>query len=259
MLDSLYIASTSLHAEQANINGISNNLANVNTPAFKKNRVIFDDLMYRQPINTVSASGLAEQNVQMGLGSSIVDNSKVFTAGDLKASQNDLDIAIRGQGFFELEAKNGDSLYTRLGALRIGQDGYLETKSGYRLADRIQIPPDASKITIGTDGHVLVTTASEAKPIDVGTISLVNFLNDSGLESLGDGVYRQTDKSGPPLYGTPGKDGMGSIQQGFLEASNVDLVEELTELVLAQRTYQVNSQVIRASDEIMKMTNNLRG
>lgn len=259
MLDSLYIASTSLHAQQANIEGISNNLANVNTPAFKKSRAVFDDLMYRQPVRSASALELVERNMQLGLGSSIVDNSKVFTSGDLRPTENALDLAIRGKGFIELESDSGEPLYTRLGALRVDENGYLETRTGHRLAGRIQLPPDASQVRIEADGRVMVNAANEEKPFEAGRIDLVNFLNTAGLESMGQGAYRATQHSGPALYGAPGEDGLGTLQQGFLEASNVDLIEELTELVLAQRAYQVNSQVVRASDEIMQITNNLRG
>lgn len=258
MLDALYIASTSLHAQQDNINGISNNLANVNTPAFKKSRAMFDDLMYREPISSSSALQRVRDNMQVGMGAGVMDNSKVFTVGDLRPTENALDIAIRGKGFIEIELENGELAYTRTGSLRIDAEGYIETKSGDRLSSRIQVPPDASQIVIDETGVVLAKIGQQDALLDIGNIDLVNFLNTSSLRSAGEGVYLATDNSGPAMYSTPGDDGAGTLVQGFLEASNVDMIEELTELVLAQRAYQVNSQVIRASDEMMQTVNNLR-
>lgn len=258
MLDALYIAATGLHAQQTNIDGISNNLANVNTPAFKKNRVVFDDLMYRQPVGSSSALNLVSQQLQMGMGSAVVDNSKVFTVGDLRPTDNALDVAIRGRGFIELELENGDVAYTRLGSLRIDSEGYLETKGGFRLASRIQIPPDTIDVLVAEDGVVSVRAGSEGELFEQGQIELVNFMDPSSLKSTGEGLYIQTEAAGPAIYGSPGEDGLGTLTQGFLEASNVDLVEELTELMVAQRAYGVVSQVLRASDEIMQITNNLR-
>lgn len=258
MLDALYVASTGMHAQQTNIEAISNNLSNVSTPGYKKSRVIFDDLIYREPVGQVSELRRAGQNLEMGVGIGVVNNSKIFTVGDLRATQSNLDLAIRGNGFIELELENGEMAYTRLGALQVNSDGYLEAKNGYRLSSNIQIPPDASEIFISTEGVVEVVAGADRERLEIGRIEIANFMSDSSLESVGQSLYLETEASGPAIYSAAGDNGAGTFAQGFVEASNVDLVEEMLELVIAQRAYSASSQVVRASDEMMQITNNLR-
>lgn len=258
MLDSIYIAATGLHAEQAHIDSISNNLANLNTTAFKKNRVSFDDLMYRDVTEASSAIDRQDQVISQGMGSSISSTGKDFSVGDLKQTDNPMNVAIRGKGFLEVELENGEAAYTRTGTFRVDADGFLQTTSGYRLASHILIPPDASEMVIDKDGAVKVRLDNSAKMVEVGNLDVVNFLNPTGLEAGGDNLYMETEQSGRPIFSRPGESGTGTLAQGFLESSNVDLVEELLELVVAQRGYEVSSQVIRVSDEILRINNNLR-
>ncbi|WLQ15697.1 flagellar basal-body rod protein FlgG [Hahella aquimaris] len=254
MIDALYVAETGLQAGQKQIETISNNMANLNTIAYKKSRVAFGDLISRQP--ATSAAGRKGVN-SVGMGTKVAEVTMQFDSGDLKVTENQLDLAIRGDGFFEVMLENGEYGYTRNGALKIDEDGYLSTLTGLRLSDQIQIPPDAAKMQISTDGVVKVLIGEDV--LEVGEIQLAKFINDQALESAGQGLYIPADDAGAPLYSQAGSNGLGMIQQGFLESSNVDLVKELVELVTAQRGYQANSHVIRAADEIMQITNDLRG
>lgn len=257
MIDAFYVAQTGLNAGQKQIDTISNNLANLNTVAFKRSRVEFGDLVSQQPVDQLRGATLKPE--QLGLGTSIDSVARQFSEGDLKLTNNPLDLAVKGPGFFEVTLENGDLAYTRGGNFMVDKDGYLATASGHRLADSIQIPPDASKVVIGTDGTVQVSVAGQSTPLDVGQIQMVNFNNPDALNALGDNLFAATDESGTPYYSNAGENGLGTIQQGFLEQSNVDLVNELVDLVVAQRSYQANSHVIQAADEIMQTNNKLRG
>lgn len=257
MIDALYIAATGMHAEQSHIDTISNNLANLNTTAYKKSRVSFDDLLYK----SVDTSGLPNQKLasqKVGLGSAISAITRDFGAGDIKATDNPLDLAIRGNGFLEVVLENGEYAYTRNGSLRINEEGFLITPEGYPLSSRIQIPPDASQIAIDESGVVKVRYGNEEMLSEIGQIELAGFVSTNGLAPIGNNLYLPTTESGMAFYSDPNTNGLGSVQQGFLEASNVDLVEEMIELVVAQRSYEVNSQVIRTTDEILRIVNSLR-
>jgi flagellar basal-body rod protein FlgG len=258
MIDSLYIATTGLHVGQSQIDTISNNLANINTASYKKARVSFEDLMYKQPVGSVSDFSLLDSSMKQGAGSGIAKIAKSFESGDLRATENDMDIAIRGNGFIEVELENGMLAYTRNGSLQLSSDGFMQTSDGHALAGHIQIPPDTTKISIDEQGIVSVRTTDDLEFYEVGQIQLANFFNVQGLEPVGGNIYMPTSDSGNAYYSNSGEDGMGEIQQGFIESSNVDLVQELVDLMVAQRGYQVNSQVIQASDEIMKINNSLR-
>lgn len=257
MLDSLYIGATGMHAQQMNIDAISNNLANVNTNGFKKSRVDFEDLMYRSVASSNDLIGSADNTFRFGTGAAVSGTSKVFTAGDLKKTGGPLDFAIRGQGFFEVVLPTGDFAYTRSGALEVNRDGMLATSDGNRLSASIQVPPDATSLTIDADGRVQANVTGESKPVEIGQLEIANFTNPEGMTPLGDNLYTATQKSGDAIRGTPGDNGLGTIAQGFLETSNVNLVDEMINLVLAQRAYEINSKVVQASDEMMSITNNL--
>ena len=258
MLDALYIAATGMHAELAQLDTISNNLANLNTTAFKKSNVSFDDLMYR---DAAAASELDQATGQMksGLGAGIAGITKDFSIGDLRATENPLDVAIRGLGFLEVDSGNGQTAYTRNGALKIDSDGYLATVSGQRLTANIQIPPDSTDVFIAADGTVSVRVSGEEKLLEVGRIEVASFLNPTSLEAVGENLYVPTEETGGLTLSTPGEDGTGQLAQRFLEGSNVNLVSEMMSLVVTQRAYEVNSQVIKAADEMLRINNNLRG
>jgi flagellar basal-body rod protein FlgG len=258
MLDSLYIGASGMQAQQTNVDVISNNLANVNTTAFKKNRVSFEDLMYRDVAKQNGLLGSADEAHRVGLGSGVSGTGKIFSMGELKQTGAPLDIAISGQGFLEVALPDGSSAYTRSGSLQVTREGFLATTDGFMLKSTIQIPADAKDIAIDSTGHVMVTVPTEKAPIEVGQIELANFVNPIGLNPVGNNLYLANEKSGDATVGKPGEDSLGTISQGFLESSNVKLVEEMINLIVAQRAYEVNSKVVQASDEMLQMSNNLR-
>jgi len=255
MIDSLYIGATGMHAQQTSIDVIANNLANVNTAGFKRNRVDFEDLMYR---SMAPATANASANAgSAGLGTTIMATGKIFTDGDLKKTEQPLDLAIKGQGFFELNRPDGSSVYTRSGTFQVNPDGVIVNQDGFPLAGPIQTPPDATSILVQVDGRVFVTTATDLKPMLIGQIELAGFVNAAGLEPIGDNTYVATSRSGDALRATPGENGTGTLAQGFLEASNVKLIDEMINLVVAQRAYEINAKVVQASDEMLSTANSL--
>lgn len=256
MLDAIYIATSGMKAEQAEIDNISNNLANLNTNGFKKSNVSFEDLMYRELSGVVSDINALQNDTSSGLGTAVAAVKKDFKPGDLRPTQNPMDIAIQGDGFLEVVLDNGDVAYTRNGALKVSEDGLLSIVTGEKLASGIRIPSDAQSLSITDDGKVIVTVNNEE--VEVGDIELASFVSNTELQSVGGGLYMETEGSGRALFSMPGENGVGKLQQGFIEASNVDLVEEMMALMIAQRAYEVSSQVIRASDEMLKINNNLR-
>lgn len=254
-MESLYIAASGMHAQQTNLDVVANNLANVNTPGFKKSRVDFEDLVYR----AVQSSQNPEQRAHaLGLGAAISTTAKVFTPGDLKKTDRSLDLGIQGYGFFEVTLPDNTHGYTRSGSFQVDRDGYLVTSDGHQLNPSIQIPSDAQEVLFGKDGAVFAKVPSESAPIEIGQLELANFANASGLNPIGSNLYLANDASGTPQYSKPGEDGTGGISQGFLEASNVQLVEELTNMIMAQRSFEMNSKVVQASDEMLGIINNLR-
>lgn len=256
MLDSLYIGATGMNAQQSNIDTIANNLANVNTQGFKKSRIDFEDLLYRKTSATQSADGV-QTPLFRGMGAALSGISKVFTQGDLKKTEQPLDLAIKGQGFFELTRPDGTAVYTRSGTFQLNSDGQIVNSDGYPLAARLQIPADTKSIRIEADGRVLATVAGETQPVDVGQIEVVAFTNPSGLEPMGDNLYLATKASGDGQRYTPGEGNTGSLAQGFLETSNVKLIEEMISLVIAQRAYEMNAKVVQASDDMLNVSNSL--
>jgi flagellar basal-body rod protein FlgG len=258
MTDSLYIAATGMHIQQQQINVISNNLANVNTPGYKKSGISFTDLMYREVNNQAQVSNNGIGSFEMGSGAAITGSNKVFTLGDTKTTDRPLDVAINGDGFFEVNLLDGRKAYTRNGSLSISSEGLLVTNNGYELSPSIQIPEDASDIVITKDGSVKAVVPGENDLVDVGQIELVSFVSTEHLKPVGNNLYLPTEESGDSLIGRPGEDDLGYLAQGFLEGSNVNLINELTNLILAQRAYEINSKVIQASDELLTLSNNMR-
>ena len=258
MSESLYIAASGMHAQQLNIDVIANNLANVNTTAFKKSRVEFEDLMYREIVKANGLVGDAKNTHAVGVGAGISNTSKVFSMGEVKKTERPLDLAVQGDGFYEVVLPDGSYGYTRSGSFHVNSDGYLVNNEGYVISPLVQIPGDTEQMLIGPDGTVRVQVSGEEELFESGRIELAKFVNPAGLNPMGDNLYLPTEQSGNALYSVPGEDGAGVVAQGFLEASNVALVEELTSLILAQRAYEINSKVVQASDEMMSIVNNLR-
>lgn len=259
MLDSLYIGASGMHAQQMTIDAVANNLANVNTAGFKKNRIDFEDLLYRSVIKTAGvAPGTDADAHRLGAGTAIAGSGKVFTLGDMKKTDMPYDLAIRGAGFFQVELPDGMVGYTRNGAFTVGSDGMLTTADGYRLMPAIEVPSDATGVLVEGDGRVLAVIPGENKPIEIGQLELANFMNPGGLNPVGENVYLSTSRSGEAMTGAPAQLGFGAVAQGFLESSNVKLVEEMISLVMAQRAYELNAKVVQASDELLSISNNLR-
>lgn len=260
---SLRTAATGMYAQQLNIQVISNNIANINTTGFKKNKAEFQDLMYQNiPTSTLAQNNIASpQNsneaLQVGSGVKASSTQKIFTQGDLQQTNNSLDLAIHGDGFFQVRKADGTYAYTRDGSFKVSGDGRIVTASGYILEPEISLTDDILQINISRDGTMEVKTSGGNSYV-LDNIQLVRFINPGGLEALGDNLYAETESSGQPILGTPGMDGFGEIQQGFLEASNVDIVEEMIAMITAQRAYEINSKTVKTVEEMMTMTNNLK-
>ncbi|MCK9192571.1 MAG: flagellar basal-body rod protein FlgG [Nevskia sp.] len=257
MIDSLYIGATGLNTQQVRIDTIANNVSNVNTTAFKKGRVAFADIFYRR-LNTATPVNLEAQSTQVGLGTAISRTDSVFSAGDIVQTNNPLDLAIQGGGFFEVRSTGGETVYSRLGSLRLNTDGELQTQNGDLLASSVRVPPDATSITVSRGGEISVVVPNQRDPVVLGTLELANFVNPEGVRAIGGGLYAATESSGQPYFAAPGENGAGTISQGFLESSNVDLTTELIDLVVAQRAYQLNSRIVQISDQILSTIANLR-
>lgn len=256
MIDALYIAGSGILTQQTYVDVISNNIANVNTIGYKRESVNFTDVVGRSQAtngNNVSRSPTSFS----GNGATIHEISPVFEEGDLRATQSDLDVAISGRGFFEVELANGQQAYTRVGQLRVDKEGKLTTATGQMLSANITIPLDAKKIEFTGTGEVYVTVPNENNKVFVGEMELAKFSSPSQLESIGQGLYKATDASGLAYYGKPGEDGFGDIKQGFVEVSNVSMVDEMVNLMLAQRAYQLNARVVQTADQLMETANNL--
>lgn len=257
MLDAFSISSTGLHAQQTHVENIANNLANVNTNGYKKSKVIFQDLVARQL--GVSASDLIENTEQnTGIGAIAEKIEQIFTAGDPKATDRALDVFIQGNGFLEMVMPDGEYAYTRLGSLKLDENGLLTNVNGFALSASIQIPPDAEEVVISPEGTVFISVNGSEELIEIGEIELASFINPTGLTAIGSGLYQESETSGSAAYGRPGDNGFGELRQGFLESSNVDLVEELTSLMTAQRGYEMNARVIQAAYEMLSIINSLQ-
>ena len=258
----LSIAATGMLAQQLNVEVISNNLANMNTSGFKRQRAEFQDLLY-QNIKRVGAAssdtGTVDPNgVQIGVGVKAGSVFRVTGQGDLKPTENRYDLAVQGRGYFRIQLPSGEDGYTRAGTFSLSPDGQLVTANGYTVSPGINIPQDATGVSINTQGEVQVTTAGQTTAQTVGQLELANFFNEAGLEAIGDNMFLESGASGPASIGAPGSIGFGTVLQGFLETSNVNSVAEISALITAQRAYEMNAKVISTADEMMSTTSNLR-
>jgi flagellar basal-body rod protein FlgG len=261
MIRALWTAASGMQSQQINIDVIANNLANVNTTGFKKSRPDFQDLMYQNLKSVGSPSTNSTEvpsGIQIGLGSKAAAVTKVFSAGNITQSGNDLDVAIEGDGFFQIIMPDGSTAYTRDGAFKKDSQGRIVNSDGYPLSPEMVIPSNASKVSIGNDGTVTVLQAGQTTPTTVGTIQLATFSNPAGLSSMGHNLYQQTDSSGTANTGTAGQNGIGSLSQGFLEMSNVSVMEEMVNMIISQRAYETNTKAVQAADEMLQQTNNIK-
>ncbi|WP_312758665.1 flagellar basal-body rod protein FlgG [Pantoea brenneri] len=260
MIRSLWIAKTGLEAQQTNMDVISNNLANVSTNGFKRQRAVFEDLIYqtlRQPGAQSSEQTTIPSGLQIGTGVRPVATERIHSQGSMTQTNNSKDVAIQGGGFFQIQLPDGTIGYTRDGSFQFDQNGQLVTSSGYPVQPVITIPQDAESLTIGTDGLVSVTLPGQTAPQQVGQLTLTTFINESGLESLGENLYHETQASGAPNETTPGMNGGGTLRQGYVETSNVNVAEELVNMIQTQRAYEINSKAVSTSDQMLQRLSNL--
>ncbi len=262
MIRALFTASTGMISQQLNVDTIANNLANVNTTGFKKSRVNFQDLLYEtiQPAGTELTTGATiPEGIQVGHGVRPASIAKTFTQGNLIQTGNETDLVIEGDGFFQIELPDGRTAYTRDGNFKVDADGNVVTADGFPIIPALTLPEDFLNLVVSSDGNVSVTTGDGAPPQVLGQINLARFVNPAGLDaSLGRNLLLETEASGAPQESQPGLDGLGTIEQGFLENSNVQVVEEIVNLIIAQRAYEANSQVVQTSDEMLQIANNAR-
>jgi flagellar basal-body rod protein FlgG len=255
MIRSLWIAKTGMEAQQTQLDTISHNLANVGTNGFKRGHVVFEDLIYQNLRQAGAASSDQTQlptGLQVGLGVRPVASSRNFSQGNLQQTSNNLDLAIKGQGFFQVQQPDGTTAYTRDGSLQVDVNGQLVTNAGYPVQPGITIPAGAQSITIAADGTVSVALPGQATPQAVGQLTLAAFVNPAGLEPRGQNLFAETAASGAPQAGAPGSNGLGALQQGVVETSNVNVVEELVAMIQTQRAYELNSKAIQTSDQMLQ-------
>jgi flagellar basal-body rod protein FlgG len=258
----LRTAASGMYAQQVNIEVISNNISNINTTSFKKQRADFTDLMYQEIIanpqstNIPGISQSSAEKVQVGNGVKVSSSKKIFEQGSLTRTGHQLDVAIHGDGFFQVRKSDGSYAYTRDGSFSLSGDGSLVTSNGNRVEPGFTINSDVQSVQIAKDGTVSVTEAN-GDTFELGQIELAKFVNPAGLKALGDNMYAETPASGNPLLGTPGSEGFGNLSQGYLEGSNVDIVEEMISMITAQRAYEINSKTIKTVEDMISMANNL--
>lgn len=261
MIRALYSAASGMTAQQMNVDNIAHNLANAKTVGFKARRAQFQDLLYQnlvQPGASASAQTVVPSGLQLGLGTRPASNEIIFTQGNFQMTGNPLDLVIQGRGFFQVRLPSGELAYTRAGTFHLDRDGNIVTMDGDPLEPQITLPPDAQTITIASDGTVSYTQPGQTAAQIAGQIQLANFPNPAGLNSIGRNLYTPTDASGDPIVGNPGgQEGLGTLLQGYVEESNVSVVEEFISLIIAQRAYEANARVVRAADEMYQQVNNL--
>jgi flagellar basal-body rod protein FlgG len=260
MIRALYTAASGMNAQQTNIDNVAHNLANVNTTGFKKSRMEFEDLVYQQtkaPGSPTSSTGEAPVGLESGLGVRTVASARDFSRGNLRSTSGPLDLAIEGDGFFQVSLPSGETGYTRSGTFHLNAEGNIVTNDGYQLEPSITVPSNATSISISKDGIVSAMVPGQSSAQQVGTIEVASFSNPAGLAAQGGNVFKATSASGEPQVGTPGSDSRGSIAQGFVEDSNVSVVEEMVNMILGQRAYEANSRVVRAADEMLQQVNQL--
>ncbi|MFH0925699.1 MAG: flagellar basal-body rod protein FlgG [bacterium] len=259
MLGALHTAATGMDAQQLNMDVIANNLANVNTVGFKRIRADFQDLFYQtiRQAGTVAAAGLEiPTGIQIGYGTKAAATQTISIQGDLQRTENDLDFAIKGDGYFQVQLPTGAIAYTRAGALKKDGGGQMVTSDGYLLQPAITIPEGVNKITVGVDGTISYDQDGASQ--ELGNLELAMFINPSGLSNIGENLYSLTAASGNPTAGTPGENGLGTILQGYLESSNVKMVEEMVNMITGQRAYEINSKMIQTGDSMLQIASNLK-
>ncbi|MCC6858225.1 MAG: flagellar basal-body rod protein FlgG [Bryobacterales bacterium] len=261
MIRALYSAASGMTAQQLNVDNIAHNLANANTVGYKARRAQFQDLLYQNLVQPGAAAGaqtVVPSGLQVGLGSRAASNEILFSQGHFSATSNPLDLVIEGRGFFQVRRPSGDLAYTRCGSFHLDRDGNLVTQDGDPLEPQITVPPDAQSITIASDGTVSYSQPGQTAAQLAGQIQLANFQNPAGLDSIGRNLFLPTDASGDPTVGNPGgQEGLGTLLQGYIEQSNVSVVEEFINLIISQRAYEANSKVVRAADEMYQQVNNI--
>ncbi len=260
MMRSLWIAKTGLDAQQTQLDVVSNNLANVSTNGFKRSRAVFEDLLYQtlRPAGAQSSQQTqVPEGLQVGTGVRMVATARLHTQGNLQQTANQFDLAISGAGFMQIQLPDGTTAYTRDGSLHMDAQGQLVTSNGYPLSPAITIPANTQSVTVAPDGTVSATLQGAAAPTQVGSIQLANFMNPAGLQALGNNHYAETAASGTATTGTPGTNGLGTINQGFVETSNVNVVEEMVSMIQTQRAYEINSKAIQASDQMLQKLSQL--
>jgi flagellar basal-body rod protein FlgG len=255
MMRSLWIAKTGLDAQQTQLDVVSNNLANVSTNGFKRSRAVFEDLLYQtlRPAGAQSSQQTqVPEGLQVGTGVRPIATARLHTQGNLQQTANQLDLAVSGSGFLQIQMPDGTTAYTRDGSLHMDAQGQLVNSNGYSLSPAISIPANAQSITVAPDGTISVTQQGTTAPVQVGSIQLANFINPAGLSALGQNVYGETAASGTATTGTPGTNGLGTVNQGYVETSNVNVVEEMVNMIQTQRAYEINSKAIQASDQMLQ-------
>ena len=260
MIRSLWISKTGMDAQQTQMDVTANNLANVSTTGFKKSRAVFEDLLYqtiRQPGAQSSQQTQLPSGLQLGTGVKPVATERLFTQGNLQQTSNPLDIAIQGNGFFQVQMPDGSAAYTRDGSFQVNAQGQLVTASGFAVQPAITVPANVLSISVSRDGIVSVTRAGQAAATQLGTIQLTSFVNPAGLQSMGENLYTETAASGTPGTNAPGTNGMGLLSQGYVETSNVNVVEELVGMIQTQRAYEINSKAIQTSDQMLQKLSQL--
>ena len=260
MIRSLWTGTTGMHGQQLNIDVIANNLANVSTTGFKKSKADFQDLLYQTmkvPGSQTSADTESPTGIMIGLGVKPAAVTKIFTQGDLIQTENELDVAIEGNGFLQVEIPNGNTAYTRAGALKIDSNGRMTNSDGYPILPAITIPDGSRQISIGETGIVSAIIGDDTESTELGNLELASFTNNGGLLAIGKNLFQESAASGTATTGTPGEGGLGTLLQTYLEGSNVNIIEELASMITTQRAYEINSKTIQTSDEMMQTTNQL--
>ena len=261
MIRALRSAASGMFAQELKLDNISNNLANVNTTGFKKSEVQFQDLMYQviRPASASYGSNVIEPvELSVGHGVRPIANTRSFSQGTLTQTENPLDLAINGEGFFQVLLPDGTEAYTRDGQLQIDPDGRLVTSNGYELEPRVNLPPDTEAVIVNRDGIIMALTTGQSVPEEIGQIELARFINPAGLTAIGQNLFQETIASGPPIRGEGGLEGFGQIEQGYLEASNVSVVEEMIDMITAQRAYELNSKTIKTAETMLERVVNLK-
>jgi flagellar basal-body rod protein FlgG len=262
MIRALFSAASGMNAQQTNVENIANNIANANTAGFKARRAQFQDLLYQnliQPGAAATQQTVVPTGLQLGLGTRAVSNEVIFTQGDFSETDNPLDLVIQGNGFFQVLQSSGQTAYTKAGTFHLNNTGQIVDPNGNLLDPTITLPQNALSVTVGSDGTVSYTLPGQSAAQQAGQIQLANFPNPSGLNSIGQNLFQQTDASGAPVVGAPGgQDGLGTLLQGYVEQSNVSIVQEFVNLIVSQRAYEANSKVVKAADDMYQQVNNLK-